>query len=127
MESRVGEVAKIALAASMRLATFVRPAQHAGPDELRWVASLDPSCINLCVDFPSVGALGAPYIYTCRAMTTIQRALISVSDKTGLVEFARGLREFGVEILSTGGTAKLLHDAGIPVVAVSDYTGSPEI
>jgi phosphoribosylaminoimidazolecarboxamide formyltransferase / IMP cyclohydrolase len=60
-------------------------------------------------------------------MGKITRALISVSNKTGLVEFAQGLREHKVEILSTGGTAKLLHDAGIPVVAVSEYTGSPEI
>jgi len=60
-------------------------------------------------------------------MAKITRALISVSDKTGLVEFVTGLREFGVEILSTGGTAKLLGDAGIPVVPVSAHTGSPEI
>jgi len=60
-------------------------------------------------------------------MTTISRALISVSDKTGVVEFARGLAEAGVEILSTGGTAKLLRDSGIPVMDVSDYTGFPEM
>jgi phosphoribosylaminoimidazolecarboxamide formyltransferase/IMP cyclohydrolase len=60
-------------------------------------------------------------------MGTIARALISVSDKAGLVEFARGLHELGVEILSTGGTATALIAAGIPVVAVSDFTGSPEI
>ncbi len=53
-------------------------------------------------------------------MAKITRALVSVSDKTGLVDFVRGLREFGVEILSTGGTATLLADAGIPVVPVSD-------
>jgi len=60
-------------------------------------------------------------------MARIRRALVSVSDKTGLVDFVKGLRAFDVEVLSTGGTAKLLSDAGIPVVAVSDYTGSPEI
>jgi phosphoribosylaminoimidazolecarboxamide formyltransferase / IMP cyclohydrolase len=60
-------------------------------------------------------------------MPKIERALVSVSDKTGLVDFAKGLASFGVEILSTGGTAKLLRDAGIPVVQVSDYTGQPEI
>jgi len=60
-------------------------------------------------------------------MAKITRALVSVSDKAGLVEFVKGLREFGVEILSTGGTAKLLADAGVPVVAVGAYTGSPEI
>jgi phosphoribosylaminoimidazolecarboxamide formyltransferase/IMP cyclohydrolase len=60
-------------------------------------------------------------------MARIQRALVSVSDKSGLVEFARGLHELGVEILSTGGTAALLTEAGIPVVSVSVFTGSPEI
>jgi len=60
-------------------------------------------------------------------MGTITRVLLSVSDKTGLVEFAKGLHAFKVEMLSTGGTAQLLADAGIPVVAVSDHTGSPEI
>jgi phosphoribosylaminoimidazolecarboxamide formyltransferase/IMP cyclohydrolase len=60
-------------------------------------------------------------------MGKIERALISVSDKTGLVEFASGLRALGVEILSTGGTAAALSAAGIPVVSVSDFTGSPEI
>jgi len=60
-------------------------------------------------------------------MGTIERALISVSDKTGLVEFAKGLHALGVEILSTGGTAAALSAAGIPVVSVSDFTGSPEI
>ena len=53
----------------------------------------------------------------------IKRALISVSDKTGLVEFGQALAERGVEILSTGGTAKALRDAGVPVRDVSDYTG----
>ncbi len=57
----------------------------------------------------------------------IERALISVSDKTSIVEFARGLRERGVEILSTGGTAKLLTDGGIEVIEVSKYTGFPEM
>lgn len=60
-------------------------------------------------------------------MSKITRALISVSNKSGLVEFVTGLREFGVEILSTGGTATLLADAGIVVVPVSAHTGSPEI
>ncbi len=60
-------------------------------------------------------------------MTHITRALISVSDKTGVVDFARGLAEAGVEILSTGGTAKLLRDNDITVMEVSDYTGFPEM
>jgi len=60
-------------------------------------------------------------------MSTIKRALISVSDKHGIVDFARTLTRFGVEILSTGGTAKLFRDHGIPAVEVSDYTGFPEM
>ncbi len=60
-------------------------------------------------------------------MGQIARALVSVSDKRGLVDFARGLHALGVEILSTGGTADQLKATGIPVVAVSEYTGSPEI
>jgi phosphoribosylaminoimidazolecarboxamide formyltransferase/IMP cyclohydrolase len=60
-------------------------------------------------------------------MPKIKRALISVSNKTGLLELAAALRRHGVEILSTGGTAKSLAEAGIPVVQVSDYTGQPEI
>ncbi|MBI5212014.1 MAG: bifunctional phosphoribosylaminoimidazolecarboxamide formyltransferase/IMP cyclohydrolase [Nitrospirae bacterium] len=57
----------------------------------------------------------------------ISRALISVSDKKGVVDFAKGLSAMGVEILSTGGTAKALRDAGVSVVEVSDYTGFPEM
>ena len=60
-------------------------------------------------------------------MARIGRALVSVSDKTGLERLARALAKAGVEILSTGGTAKALADWGIPVTAVSDYTGQPEI
>jgi len=60
-------------------------------------------------------------------MTSIRRALISVSDKTGVVELARALESLHIEILSTGGTAKLLADKGIAVVEVSDYTGFPEM
>ena len=57
----------------------------------------------------------------------IKRALISVSDKTQIVDFARHLAHLGIEILSTGGTAKLLNENGIKVVEVSDYTGFPEM
>lgn len=58
----------------------------------------------------------------------ISRALLSVSDKTGLVDFAKSLHEdFGVELLSTGGTARALRDAGLPVLDVADYTGAPEL
>lgn len=60
-------------------------------------------------------------------MKPITRALISVSDKTGIDAFAKALHDQGVEILSTGGTAKLLADKGVPVTEVSDYTGFPEM
>ena len=58
---------------------------------------------------------------------TIARALLSVSDKTGILDFARALAGFGVELLSTGGTRKLLAEHGIPVTEVADYTGFPEM
>ena len=53
------------------------------------------------------------------------RAILSVSDKSGLVDFARGLVALGVELISTGGTAKAIAAAGLPVVNVSDVTGFP--
>ena len=60
-------------------------------------------------------------------IVSIRRALISVSDKTGLVDFARALAARGIEILSTGGSAKAIRDAGVAVVEVSEHTGFPEI
>ncbi len=58
----------------------------------------------------------------------VSRALISVTDKTGVVEFAKALAgEFGVEVISTGGTAKVLVEAGVPVVPIEEYTGFPEM
>src|ERR671911_621434 len=57
----------------------------------------------------------------------ITRALLSVSDKTGLVDFARALHERGIELVSTGGTHKALTDAGLPVKDVSEVTGFPEM
>ncbi len=58
---------------------------------------------------------------------TVRRALLSVSDKTGIVEFARGLADLGIEVISTGGTARALGEAGIPVRSITDLTGFPEI
>ncbi|MFA7290811.1 MAG: bifunctional phosphoribosylaminoimidazolecarboxamide formyltransferase/IMP cyclohydrolase, partial [Rhodocyclaceae bacterium] len=58
---------------------------------------------------------------------TIRQALISVSDKTGVLEFAQGLAAQGVKLLSTGGTAKMLRDAGLTVTEIGDYTGFPEM
>jgi phosphoribosylaminoimidazolecarboxamide formyltransferase/IMP cyclohydrolase len=60
-------------------------------------------------------------------MAKVQRAILSVTDKTGLVEFARKLAGIGVELISTGGTAKLLRDSGITVKDISDLTGFPEM
>jgi phosphoribosylaminoimidazolecarboxamide formyltransferase/IMP cyclohydrolase len=57
----------------------------------------------------------------------VKRALLSVSDKAGIVDFARGLSELGVELVSTGGTARALADAGIAVRAIEDFTGFPEM
>lgn len=57
----------------------------------------------------------------------IQRALVSVSDKTGLIDFCQGLTARGIEIISSGGTAHSLMQAGIPVQDVSTYTGYPEM
>ena len=55
------------------------------------------------------------------------RALLSVSDKTGIVQLAQGLHALGVQLLSTGGTAKLLADNGLPVTEVAEHTGFPEM
>src|SRR2546425_1723704 len=60
-------------------------------------------------------------------MARIQRALISVFDKTGLIPFAQTLVAAGVELISTGGTARALREAGLPVIELSDYTGFPEM
>ena len=60
-------------------------------------------------------------------MARIASALLSVTDKTGLVEFARGLSALGIQLISTGGTAKAIADAGIPVTEVSEVTHFPEM
>ena len=57
----------------------------------------------------------------------VSRVLLSVSDKSGIVEFASKLRELNVELLSTGGTYRLLQESGLEVTEVSDYTGFPEM
>ena len=60
-------------------------------------------------------------------MAKIRRAILSVTDKSGIVEFSRVLSDVGVELVSTGGTAKLLRDSGLPVKEVADLTGFPEM
>jgi phosphoribosylaminoimidazolecarboxamide formyltransferase/IMP cyclohydrolase len=72
-------------------------------------------------ELTSAAALNAP------GEVQVARALLSVSDKTGIVEFARGLAELGIEIVSTGGTAGALAEAGVPVRSITDLTGFPEI
>src|SRR4029079_7162743 len=58
---------------------------------------------------------------------TVTQALLSVSDKTALVDFARGLARLGIKLLSTGGTAQTLARAGLPVTEIGEYTGFPEM
>ncbi|MEZ0344390.1 MAG: IMP cyclohydrolase [Caldimicrobium sp.] len=60
-------------------------------------------------------------------MAKIERALISVTDKTGIVEFAKELSSLGIEIISTGGTAKVIREGGVKVIDISELTGFPEI
>jgi phosphoribosylaminoimidazolecarboxamide formyltransferase/IMP cyclohydrolase len=72
---------------------------------------------------PSAGAQAL----TEPAAVRVSRALLSVSDKRGIVEFARGLADLGIEIVSTGGTARTLAEAGIPTRSIEDFTGFPEI
>src|ERR1700693_3023492 len=60
-------------------------------------------------------------------MAFVKRALISVTDKGGIVEFAQGLRDLGVEIISRGGTARAIHEGGVAVREVSEVTGFPEM
>jgi phosphoribosylaminoimidazolecarboxamide formyltransferase/IMP cyclohydrolase len=84
------------------------------------LASVD-LCLHLPIDSP------AARDKRVRPMAKIQRALLSVSDKTGLVAFAQTLAAAGVELISTGGTAKALRDAGLTVKDISEHTGFPEM
>src|SRR5262252_9202694 len=60
-------------------------------------------------------------------MPTIRRVLISVTDKTGVIDFARDLHSLGAEIISTGGTARMIRESGVPVRDVAEVTGFPEM
>jgi phosphoribosylaminoimidazolecarboxamide formyltransferase / IMP cyclohydrolase len=75
---------------------------------------------------PATSSTSAP-TPTQPGAVQVRRALLSVSDKTGIVDFARGLAELGVELVSTGGTARELQEAGLAVRAIEDFTGFPEI
>src|SRR5690625_7979092 len=87
-------------------------------------------CFSVCLPFLSLltnhGKIPSTMSSTLR-LAPVKRALISVSDKSGIVEFSQALHQRGVEILSTGGTFKLLTDNGVPAVQVSEYTGFPEM
>ncbi|HEV2820000.1 MAG TPA: bifunctional phosphoribosylaminoimidazolecarboxamide formyltransferase/IMP cyclohydrolase, partial [Solirubrobacteraceae bacterium] len=69
----------------------------------------------------------APGVQVDPGAVQIRRALLSVTDKRGIVDFARGLAEGGVELISTGGTARELREAGLEVRPIEDFTGFPEI
>ena len=71
--------------------------------------------------------MAEPLSLTAPGDVQVRRALLSVSDKRGIVEFAQGLAELGVELVSTGGTAGALRDAGLAVRPVEDLTGFPEM
>jgi phosphoribosylaminoimidazolecarboxamide formyltransferase/IMP cyclohydrolase len=75
----------------------------------------------------STETISAPAADTSTGLKPIRRALLSVTDKTGLVDFARALAGHGVELVSTGGTSRALRDAGLPVRDISDLTGFPEM
>jgi phosphoribosylaminoimidazolecarboxamide formyltransferase / IMP cyclohydrolase len=87
-----------------------------------------PGAGGLVTGFASPGTRPV-YFPTLRKtpLMPITRALLSVSDKTGLAEFAKELHEMGVELLSTGGTSSALREAGLPVIDVSEFTGAPEL
>src|SRR5262249_13815903 len=70
---------------------------------------------------------GMNIVHTEKVSGAVQRALLSVFDKTGVVELAQALHRHGAELLASGGTAKALRDAGLPVTAVEDFTGAKEI
>eukprot|EP01035_Chromulina_nebulosa_P000578 gene578-810_t len=76
---------------------------------------------------PAHDALALQPVFIQNLRTTTMNALLSVSDKTGIVEFAQALHALGIKLLSTGGTAKLLVDGGLPVTEVADHTGFPEM
>ncbi len=78
-------------------------------------------------DSDTVAAPGLGIERTAPGEVRVRRALLSVSEKAGIVDFARGLVELGVEIVSTGGTARELSGAGVPVRAIEDFTGFPEM
>ena len=76
---------------------------------------------------PNAEALAVPSAVTTESVKPVRRAILSVTDKNGIAEFARELEKIGVELVSTGGTAKLLRDSGIRVKDISELTGFPEM
>src|SRR4029077_12211870 len=112
------------------------PPRHQGRTDFR-SARMTRGCRTLRIDFrptltrnPSLSQtdiLETPSKATTEQVTPVRRAILSVTDKTGIAEFARRLEKAGVELVSTGGTAKLLRDAGIRVKDISELTGFPEM
>ena len=97
-------------------------------DSARQIAGENRSTCRYNSD--SLSVLRGPNLPVCAQSMSelpIRRALLSVSDKTGLIEFSTGLLEFGVEIISTGGTAKALREADLPIIEIDDFTGFPEM
>src|SRR5687768_12084836 len=84
-----------------------------------------PSTTNCCESSRRLGA--TPFTAGSFSMAKVQRALLSVFDKTGLVPFAQVLAEAGVELISTGGTARILREHGLKVKDLSEHTGFPEM
>src|ERR1700712_4305354 len=118
----------------MRPSTFSRRSSNSSPERSSsWSGSVRVSD-SMTDHLPRWGTTYAPAIaenaadvLTEPGAVRIRRALLSVSDKTGLAEFARGLADLGVELVSTGGTARALQDAGLEVRAIDDLTGFPEM
>src|SRR3954449_4122548 len=135
--------ASLPLASSMRLPRRSRSCSRFSVS--RSIACSGSLCGSGAMAAPSVGGFtrglpGVRYLYA-RAIADspvtepvvepgavrVRRALLSVSDKRGVVDFARGLSELGIELISTGGTAQTLRDEGLEVWAIEDFTGFPEI
>jgi len=104
--------------------------RYAGPPRLKWRPSRSKSSVDAdrAAKPSAVPAkiLRFPQSSFAR-MSKIQRAILSVTDKTGLVGFARKLAALGIKLISTGGTAKLLRDSGVTVKDISELTGFPEM
>lgn len=96
-------------------------------DALTAVPSSDGRRRRHKIDGVTTETISAPADETGNGLRTIRRALLSVTDKTGLVEFAKALASHGIDLISTGGTARVLREAGLAIRDISDLTGFPEM